>query len=151
MTDHYYAGEDGALHEESQNPYGPDPDAKDYEDWNAPTYRSTDRGILGTYKKQIGLSAQDVMEKDYWDNMLNIQKDMQRNFGAANRETLTSTLLTRMRLGRALDTQMTPAGDEYGDYKKFESDKNSVTEENERGEWDPGYDKFEKNARSLLR
>ena len=47
-----------------------------------------------------------------------------------------------MRLRKGFDTQMTPAGDEYGDYKKFENDKNAVTEENDKGEWDLGYDKF---------
>ena len=67
------------------------------------------------------------MQKDYWDNMMNLQKDIERNFGAANRETLTKTLVTRMRLRKGFDTQMTPAGDEYGDYEKFENDKNAVT------------------------
>ena len=67
------------------------------------------------------------MQKDYWDNMMNLQEDIERNFGAANRETLTKTLVTRMRLRKGFDTQMTPAGDEYGDYEKFENDKNAVT------------------------
>ena len=72
MTDHYYAGEEAMLHEEAKNPFGPDSDAKDYEDWHKPVYRSSEKGILGTYKKQIGLTAKDVMQKDYWDNMMNL-------------------------------------------------------------------------------
>ena len=64
--------EEAMLHEETKNPFGPDQDSKDYEDWHKPVYRSSEKGILGTYKKQIGLTAKDVMQKDYWDNMLNL-------------------------------------------------------------------------------
>lgn len=46
---------------------------------------------------------------------------------------------------------MPVAGDEYGDYEKFEDGKNEVKEENEKGEMDEGFDKFERNAREMLR
>ena len=67
---------------------------------------------------------------------------MERNFGAAKKETLTETLITRMRLGKQMDSQVTRAGDEYGDYEKFEEGINTIKEENESGEWDQGFDKF---------
>ena len=67
---------------------------------------------------------------------------MKRNFGAAKKETLTETLITRMRLGKQIDSQVTRAGDEYGDYEKFEEGRNTIKEENESGEWDQGFDKF---------
>ena len=41
-----------------------------------------------------------------------------------------------------MDSQVTRAGDEYGDYEKFEEDSNTIKEENESGEWDQGFDKF---------
>ena len=41
-----------------------------------------------------------------------------------------------------MDSQVTRAGDEYGDYEKFEEGINTIKEENESGEWDQGFDKF---------
>ena len=74
------------------------------------------------------------MEKDYWDTFKNLNDDMRRNFDPARKETLTKTLLTRMRLNKQLDSALPQAGDEYGDYEKFEDGKNEVKEVNDKGE-----------------
>ena len=106
---------------------------------------------MGSYKKQLNLNAKDIMEKDYWDSMKSMHSDMISNLGPARKETLTETMLTRLRFSKQLDSALPAAGDEYGDYEKFEDGKNEVKEVNDKGEMDAGFDKFEANAREMLR
>ena len=102
MTDDYYEGPgdeeptSADPWDTNGNPYSPN--VKDYEDWQEPVYRPSKGGILGSYKRQLNLNATDIMEKDYWDAMKNMQEDIKNNFGPAKKETLTKTLITRMRL-----------------------------------------------------
>merc|ERR1712087_512696 len=83
FTDEYYADgkEEGYEDEDQANPYGAH--GKDYEDWNEPVYKPSSRGILGTYKKQLNLTATDVMEKEYWESMNNMKNDMASKFSSA--------------------------------------------------------------------
>lgn len=50
-----------------------------------------------------------------------------------------------------MDSQMPHAGEDYGDYEKFEEGRNEVKEVNERGLDDQGYDRFERNYKEMLR
>lgn len=61
----------------------------------------------------------------------------------------SKSYVTRLRMNKQIDFSddfrkrfMTR---EYGNYKKYEGDANSIKEEVERGEDDAGYDKFHKN------
>lgn len=62
----------------------------------------------------------------------------------------TKTLVDRIRLGRNLSSPIEGAGDEYGNYKKFESNRNKVEEVNDKGYTDRGHDTFAKNVESML-
>ena len=75
FTEDYYNKEDNEL---SENPYAKHQGhgsilgnsiTNDFEDFNEPVHRATQSGLLSTYKKQINLTAQDVMERDYWNNV----------------------------------------------------------------------------------
>jgi len=62
----------------------------------------------------------------------------------------TKTMVERLRLGKNLDSPVDGAGDEYGNYSKFESDKNSVKQVNDKGYSDMGVDKFHNNVRKMF-
>jgi hypothetical protein len=38
----------------------------DFDKADGATHRKTMTGVLSTYKKQLNLSAKDLVEKDYW-------------------------------------------------------------------------------------
>ena len=63
LTDDFY--EDDLSNE--SNPYGKTKVPNDYDDYNKATHRSTATGVLSSYKKQLNLSTQDIMMKDYMD------------------------------------------------------------------------------------
>ena len=66
-------------------------------------------------------------------------------------ETLTKQIATRLRLKKQIDSALPFAGEEYGDYEKFEDGKNQIKETNERGLDDFGLDTFEKNYKDMLK
>jgi len=49
---------------------------------------------------------------------------MKDNFEKSDRHNFTKTMVDRLRLGRSVQGPVEGAGDEYGNYKKFEEDKN---------------------------
>lgn len=55
-----------------------------------------------------------------------------------------------MRLGKDLDAPMSEAGDDYGDYSKFESNRNSVVEKNDPGLYDDGSEPFLRNYQKMM-
>jgi hypothetical protein len=148
QTDDYFADFDDEYHGEA-NPYGNKGEV-DFEDWTKPVHKKTQTGILSTYKKQLNLTAKDVMEKDFWANMNTVSKDIERSFEASDRKHYTKEIVDRLRLGREVKAATTPAGEDYGNYKKFENDANSVTEKNDKGEFDLGLDVYKKNLRKMM-
>ena len=50
-----------------------------------------------------------------------------------------------------MQTPIDHAGDEYGNYKKFEDGRNSVKEVVDEGREDRGGDMFSKNLESMMR
>jgi hypothetical protein len=95
------------------------------------------------------LSAQDVVEKDFWNNVHELNNNMERNFNESNRHEYTKQMVDKIRLGREMRQAIDPAGEEYGNYKKFDG-SNSVTQKDDPGVNDLGYDQYEKNLRSLM-
>ena len=69
LTDDFY--EDDASHEE--NPYGKVSVENDFDNYDKATHRATASGVLSKYKKQLNLSPQEVMEKDYMENIKNLR------------------------------------------------------------------------------
>lgn len=62
MTEDYWQGE-------NENPYDKSTVNNDWEDYEKPTHRATKTGVLSSYKKQINLTANDYIMKDFYDNM----------------------------------------------------------------------------------
>ena len=59
-------------------------------------------------------------------------------------------MVTRLRLGRGITNPFEGAGDEYGNYKKFEQGKNKIKEVNDKGVDDRGFDHFHENLNKML-
>ena len=138
LTEDFY---DDEKHDD--NPYAKqDFKGQDYEDYKKPTHRSTATGVLSSYKKQINLTAKDVIMKDYMDNLKDLRGDLAGKFDKADRLNFTKTVVDRLRLGRGVTSPIDADGDEYGNYKKFEEGKNQVKEVTDKGYDDPGLDKF---------
>lgn len=97
-------------------------------------------GILATYKKRLNLSARDVMEQDYWENIKDLDTQSAKYFSTVSqneRELMNQTknFVQRLRLDREIDFTddfrkrfMTR---EYGNYDKY--DKNKIVEDVEKG------------------
>lgn len=74
FADDYYddihqQGEDGGAKnakERPKDPYTPASHEQDFERADGSTHRRTMTGVLSTYKKQLNLSAKDLIERDYW-------------------------------------------------------------------------------------
>jgi hypothetical protein len=102
-------------------------------------------GVLSTYKKQLNLSTKDLVERDYWKQIRTMRDNIKERMEKTDHSTFTKNFVTRMRLGKDLDAPMSEAGDDYGDYSKFESDRNSVVEKNDPGLYDDGSEPFLRN------
>ena len=59
-------------------------------------------------------------------------------------------MVDRIRLGRSIHGPVEGAGDEYGNYKKFEEGKNQVKKVNDKGYDDPGLPVYKKNIRNMF-
>ena len=59
-------------------------------------------------------------------------------------------MVDRIRLGRSVQGPIEGAGDEYGNYKKFEDGKNRVEKVNDKGVDDPGLPVYKKNIRNMF-
>ncbi len=81
FADDYYDPQKSGA-EESSTAYDHDfPRGDDFEDFEKPTHRrSTSGGILSTYKKQLNLTADDVMQQDYWTKLQGVKRDMEEKF-----------------------------------------------------------------------
>ena len=75
--------------------------------------------------------------------------------GKSDRDLMNTTknYSTRLRLKREIsfesDFRKKYMTREYGNYEKYESEKNTVRQTTERGEDDTGYDRFIKNHREM--
>jgi len=74
---------------------------------------------------------------------------MKDNFEKSDRHNFTKTMVDRLRLGRSVQAPVEGAGDEYGNYKKFEEDKNQVKQVNDKGYNDAGNEKLRRNIREM--
>jgi len=115
----------------------------DFESYNKGTSRSTASGILANYKKQINLSPQDLIQKDYWDKFEKLTSDTSRRLKETRPEVFTKEFTMRLRLQRDLNVPFEKEGHEYGNYEQYE--KNSVEEKQDEGFDDDGEAKFFKN------
>jgi len=117
FSEDYYNGEENEVH---TSPYDKGTSANDFEDSSMPTHRATQSGVLSTYKKQINLTPEEIMQRDYWNQVKDLCKDVNKKFRESNPETFTKALVQRLRLRRDLDQPIDKAGEEYGHYEKFE-------------------------------
>ena len=68
FTDDYFE------HAETENPYDTNPlEGEDIDKFDEPSHRMTQTGVLSNYKKQLNMTAQDYVERDYWDKMSNVK------------------------------------------------------------------------------
>ena len=59
-------------------------------------------------------------------------------------------MVDRIRLGRSVQGPVEGAGDEYGNYKKFEEGKNQVKKVNDKGYDDRGKPVYKRNIRNMF-
>jgi hypothetical protein len=118
-------------------------------DFQKPVHRATPTGILATYKKQLNLTAADLMQKDYWDQMNTLEQDTARKLRETKPEVFTAEMVNRLRMQRDVTAPFEKDGHEYGNYEKYE--KNKVEWKTEKGEGDDGTEKFFKNYRNMLK
>ena len=130
------------------NPYSKNEMDGDVESFSRPTHRSTATGVLSSYKKQLNLTANDYVMSDYWNQMRDLDEETARGFMKSNRSHFTKTMVERLRLGKNVKAPVEGAGDEYGNYQKFEG-KNRVEEVNDKGYDDLGYDRFQLNLEKM--
>ena len=81
--------------------------------------------------------------------MRDLDRDIIENFDKADRAHLTKNLVERLRLGRNVKAPVEGAGEDYGNYQKFESNKNQVKEVNDPGFNDSGRDTFLSNLKKM--
>jgi len=105
---------------------------------------------MSTYKKQLNLTPEDVMEKDYWKAIRTMRDDVKDKLEKSGPETFTKEFVERIRMSRDLTAPMTEAGNEYGDYSKYEGDKNTVKEVNDKGLGDVGMETFHANWANMI-
>lgn len=148
FTDDYYQADEYSSG--GPNPYGKQRYENDYEDYDQPTHRSTKTGVLSSYKKQLNLTANDVIMKDFYQNMKNLKHEVAMQFEKADRMNFTKTMVDKLRLGKCVSGPVEGAGDEYGNYSKFEEDRNTVKKVNDKGVGDLGYPVHEQNIKSLF-
>jgi hypothetical protein len=135
--------------------------SEDYVDPNNPfvaEHYGAPGGILASYKKRIGLSAEEVMEQSYFDKMRTMRDDASNYFdlvGKSERDMMNNTknYVTRLRLSREIafgdDFRKRFMTREYGNYEKYEEGRNSVKLESDKGENDTGLDMLFKNDLEL--
>jgi len=161
FNDHFYDAEDGKS-PYAKNAPNPNSMSEDYVDPNNPFVQHNPfvpGGILASYKKRVGLSAEEVMEQGYWDKMRDMTDEAAGYFdvvGKSDRDMMNNTknYTTRLRLNREVkfteDFRKRFMTREYGNYEKYEEGKNSVDLEAEKGENDFGADNFMKNHRNMM-
>jgi hypothetical protein len=97
------------------------------------------------------------MEQDYWNKMKDMRDDASKyfqNMGNGERDMINQSKNYAMRLRLNRDIEFTDdfrkkyMTREYGNYEKYE--KNSIEEENERGENDDGSDRLLRNDREMM-
>ena len=90
-------------------------------------------GILSSYKKRVGLTAEEVMEQNYWNQVRDFTETAQDYFdvvGKNERDMMahTKNYSTRLRLNKEVnfteDFRKRFLTKDYGNYEKY--DKNSV-------------------------
>lgn len=119
LTDDFYEDD---THDE--NPYAKQPLSNDYDNYDQPTHRSTATGVLSSYKKQLNLTAEDIMKRDYMESKKALRANVAKQFDKADRANFTKNMVDRLRLGKSIGGIVEGAGEEYGNYKKFEGGRN---------------------------
>lgn len=98
------------------------------------------------------------MEQSYFEKMRDFTDTAAEYFdvvGKSDRDMMNNTknYTTRLRLKREVsfesDFRKKYMTREYGNYEKYETEKNNVQQTTERGEDDTGYDRFIKNHREM--
>eukprot|EP00352_Strombidinopsis_acuminata_P001004 CAMPEP_0176344088 /NCGR_PEP_ID=MMETSP0126-20121128/4435_1 /TAXON_ID=141414 ORGANISM="Strombidinopsis acuminatum, Strain SPMC142" /NCGR_SAMPLE_ID=MMETSP0126 /ASSEMBLY_ACC=CAM_ASM_000229 /LENGTH=156 /DNA_ID=CAMNT_0017690369 /DNA_START=249 /DNA_END=719 /DNA_ORIENTATION=- len=117
-----------------------------------------DSGVLSSYKKQINLTAQDHLEKDYWDEIKNMRGNVAEMFDKIStdeREVMkfSKAYKTRLRLRRDVDYtedfRKKYLTREYGNYSKYELNK--VEHEINPGVDETPLEKFTENYHNMMR
>jgi hypothetical protein len=107
----------------------------------------------------MGLSANEVMEQDYWNKVRDLTDEASDYFdvvGKSDRDLMNNTknYTTRLRLNRDIkftdDFRKRFMTREYGNYEKYEEGRNTVSVDTEKGENDLGGDNFMKNHRDMM-
>lgn len=118
----------------------------------------TDSGVLSSYKKQINLTAQDVLEKDYWDEVKNMRTNVGNMFDKIKSDerqvmNFSKAYKERLRLRRDIDYtedfRKKYLTREYGNYSKYE--KNKVEHEINPGQDETPLEKFVENYNNMMR
>ena len=78
LTEDFY--DDKTYDSNESNPYASRTVQNDWEDYSTPTHRATNSGVLSSYKKQLNLTPDDLMMKDYWDSKRDFTSEMAKNF-----------------------------------------------------------------------
>jgi len=66
------------------------------------------------------------MEKDYWTKIRGARDKLKETLDKTDRDSFTKKFVQRLRMGRDMEAPYSEAIDDYGDYSKFENDKNKV-------------------------
>ena len=161
FNDKFY-GEENPKSPYSKNAANPNTLSEDYVDPNNPFVQHNPYvpgGILASYKKRMGLSANEVMEQDYWNKVRDLTDEASDYFdvvGKSDRDLMNNTknYTTRLRLNRDIkftdDFRKRFMTREYGNYEKYEEGRNTVSVDTEKGENDLGGDNFMKNHRDMM-
>ena len=162
FNDKFYTEEDQKS-PYSNNASAPNTMSEDFVDPNNPFVQHNPYvpgGILASYKKRLGLTANEVMEQAYWDKVRDLTDDAADYFdvvGKSDRDMMNNTknYTMRSRLNREIkfsdDFRKRFMTREYGNYDKYEEGRNTVELETEKGENDGGGDYFMKNHREMMR
>ena len=71
----------------------PSQNRNDFEKYDSGNHRKTSTGILSSYKKQLNLSAQDLMEKDYWTKIRGARDKLKETLDKTDRDTFTKKFI----------------------------------------------------------
>ena len=101
LNDEYYDHTDHGNqwdYKDPRNEFGNANEKMDFEDWDKSMHRPTSRGVLSSYKKRLNLSPEDVMMKDYWDQMKGLEQNVQNSMDITDRRQFTKNMVQRIKL-----------------------------------------------------
>lgn len=128
----YYQQDDqpGAFDKQAMSRMG---NQKDYKTEGEPFHQKSNYipgGVLSHYKKHINLTAQDIMEQDYFNDMADLHTKASEHMNAVSKNekdfmAATRNLVTRTRMQRDVDWgsedfRKKILTQDYGNYEKYE-------------------------------